>query len=180
MVVRRGLVFAVLVLAAGSMATVWWLAAPDRTAAAGGTATSMPPPTVQIDPTSPVRILTAWDERRASAWAAGDLRGLRDLYVAGSGPAREDVRRLKAYLDRDLRVEDLRMQVLALSVVQRDERSMVLEVTERLAGGSAVGPVGRRSLPAGQTTTRTVRLVLHRGTWLVDEVSPTGPRPARR
>ena len=82
-------------------------------------------------------VLRAWDERRAQAWAAGDVAALSRLYVTGSAAGAADVRLLQRYLRRDVTVPGIRMQVLRASVVVDRPRRVVVRVTERLASREA-------------------------------------------
>jgi hypothetical protein len=128
-------------------------------------------------------VLRAWDRARADAWAAGSVGALQRLYVDGAGAS--DVRMLGAYLERGLRVRDLRVQVLALEVLQRRPGEWRLRVTDRLASGVAVGAGGRRPLPRDRATTRLIRLVRGGGQWRVAAVSTLSPalhpaQPPRR
>jgi hypothetical protein len=119
---------------------------------------------------APGAVLAAWDERRAAAWARGDAEALADLYAPGSRSGAADVRLLRSYARRGLRVEGLTTQVLGLRVVERSPRRLVLVVTDRVVGGSAVGsgaaPV---ALPADRASTRRVVLARQRGRWVVAE-----------
>src|SRR3954453_19232105 len=76
--------------------------------------------------------LHSWDGRRAAAWAAADPAALRRLYVQGSPAGRADVAMLRAWRDRGLHVEGLRMQLLGVRVQRRSSPRMVLEVIDRL------------------------------------------------
>jgi hypothetical protein len=118
-------------------------------------------------------VLRAWDRARADAWAAGSVGALRRLYVDGAGAS--DVRMLAAYLDRGLRVRDLRVQVLALEVLERRPGEWRLRVTDRLASGVAVGAGGRQPLPRDRATTRLIRLERGGGRWRVVAVSHLSP-----
>ena len=137
-----------------------------------------PVPTVAADPAADVPaadVLRAWDEQRAAAYAAGSVRRLRQLYVAGSAAARSDLHVLAAYRHRGLVVEGLRTQVLALRVLEQRPRQLRLQVTDRLAAAAAVGPGGRVVLPRDRPDTR--RLTLLRGadgSWRVVSVLPVG------
>jgi hypothetical protein len=131
---------------------------PEATAAAPG----RPAP-------GPAVVLAAWDERRAAAWARGDAGALADLYVPGSRSGAADVRLLRAYAARGLRVEGLTTQVLALRVVEQSSRRLVLVVTDRVVGGSAVGGAAPVALPADRASARRVVLVRQRGRWVVEE-----------
>ena len=118
----------------------------------------------------PAAILGEWDARRAAAWAEGDIGALRDLYSDGSRAGAGDIRLLRRYVDRGLRVTGLSTQVLSLSVLSRDDRSLRLVVTDRLVGGRASGGGETMRLPADRASTRRIDLVRVGEEWLVDEV----------
>lgn len=129
-------------------------------------------------------VLRAWDGRRAEAFAAGDLAALRRLYVPGSRAGTADRALLRGYLDRGLRVEGMRVQVLALDVLAQRSGSLRLRVTDRLVGAVAVGESGRVALPRDEASTRVV--VLRRvaatvrpdgapGLWRVASVRSSSP-----
>lgn len=120
-------------------------------------------------------VLHAWDARRAAAWARGDADALARLYLPGSRAGASDVALLRRYAGRGLLVRDLQMQVLSARVLVTRPRRLVLEVVDRLAGGSAVtigAGTAARHLPADAPTVH--RLVLRRpggGQWLMAAVS---------
>jgi hypothetical protein len=62
------------------------------------------------------------------------------------------------------------MQVLAARVVRRGDGSLVLRVTDRVAGATAVGRGQRVRLPADSASSRVLRLVRRHGRWLVASV----------
>ncbi|WP_344150122.1 hypothetical protein [Nocardioides koreensis] len=126
----------------------------------------------------PVAALRAWDRRRAEAWAHGDLRALRDLYVPGSAACRRDVAMLAAWSDRGLRVRGMRMQLLAAELRTSSERRLEVVVTDRLAHAVAVGRGTRVPLPRDAPSTRTVVLRRLAGEWRVALVRD-GDQPAR-
>ena len=103
-------------------------------------------------------VLRGWDEARSRAFAEGDVAALRRLYVDGSDAGTSDARLLRAYLRRGLRVEGMRMQLLALEVLDRDPRRLRVLVTDRLTGAVAVGHATRLRLPQDQASTRVVEL----------------------
>lgn len=116
-------------------------------------------------------VLRGWDAARAGAWADGSVRDLRRLYADGAGE--RDVGLLRRYLGRGLRVDALRVQVLALDVLGHRPGEWRLRVTDRVAGGVVVDPTGvRRPLPRDQATAREVRLVRRGEAWRVAEVVP--------
>ncbi|NYE38675.1 hypothetical protein F4692_003825 [Nocardioides cavernae] len=124
---------------------------------------------------SPAAVLAAWDARRARAWAEADVRGLARLYVEGSRAGRADVRLLRHYRERGLRVEGLTTQVLALEVVERGPRRLELVVTDRVVGGEAVGGATAVALPGDRASTREVVLVRGAGgAWQVVEAREAG------
>ncbi|KAB2811063.1 hypothetical protein F9L07_03790 [Pimelobacter simplex] len=127
-------------------------------------------------------VLHRWDRARARAWARGDPAALARLYAPRSRAGQRDVAMLRAWLRRGLRVEGLRMQVLDAALVVRDRRRLVVMVTDRVAGGLAVGRAdpspraGRRALPRDlpRDLASTRRLVFLRvaGRWLLSSVQP--------
>jgi hypothetical protein len=121
-------------------------------------------------PPDPAAVLHDWDDRRAAAWAAGDVGALRALYTPGSAAGRADVAMLRAWRARGLRVTGLRMQLLAVHVRLRAPDRLVLVVTDRLAGGVVVpGPLGLpRDLPSRHVV--TMRRVA--GEWRVSRARP--------
>lgn len=114
-------------------------------------------------------VVTGWDVRRSAAWAAGDVDALAALYAEGSRTGAADVRLLQDYLDRGLTVEGLTTQLLTVAVVQHRPRRLVLDVTDRVVAGSAVGGVRPVALPTDRASTRRVVLVRPGRTWLVAE-----------
>jgi hypothetical protein len=103
-------------------------------------------------------VLRAWDAARADAFADGDVAVLRSLYVDGSAAGTSDAALLRAYLRRGLRVEEMRMQLLAVEVLREERRLLRLRVTDRLAGAVAVGEGTRVPLPRDAASTRVVEL----------------------
>jgi hypothetical protein len=123
-----------------------------------------------LTPARPAAVLHDWDDRRAAAWSAGDVAGLRDLYVPGSAAGHADVAMLRAWRERGLRVEGMRMQLLDLDVRRASAARLDLVVTDRLTGAVAVGPGVRRPLPRDGLTSRRVVLVEREGAWRVADV----------
>lgn len=122
-------------------------------------------------PRAPAAVLAAWDARRARVWERGDVAGLAALYAEGSRAGRADVRLLRRYRDRGLRVEGLSTQVLALDVLRRSPRRLLLVVTDRVVGGVAVGGAVPVALPRDRASTRQVELTRAPGMpWQVVEV----------
>ncbi len=111
-----------------------------------------------------VRTLREWDARRARAYAAGDLTALRRLYTPGSRAGAADARMLRGYVDRGLRVEGMRMQLLAVRVRAAGPGVLRLQVTDRLANAVAVGERRRLVLPRDSASRHVVTLRRdHRG-----------------
>lgn len=145
------------------------------TGAAGGDPASSAPE---------IAVLTGWDRRRAAAYSAGDTDALRALYRPGSATGSADLALLESYADRGLRVRDMRMQLLAVDVVDSGPRRVVLDVTDRLVGAVAVreGDGGQRraedpesvALPADRPDRRRVVLLLLDGAWVVAEARRVG------
>lgn len=103
-------------------------------------------------------LLREWDRRRARAYARGDVAGLRRLYADGSRASTSDVALLQDYKRRGLRVERLRMQLLAVEVVDHDPGHWRLKVTDRVSSAVAVGARSRVVLPRDTASTRVVTL----------------------
>ena len=119
-------------------------------------------------------VLRRWDAARARAWAAGDVRRLGALYTPGSVAGRRDRAMLQAWLRRGLVVSDLRPQVLALREVRHGDGRWVLEVTDRVSSGQAVGRGAARPQPRDAATTTTVTQRRLHGRWRVESVSAAG------
>jgi hypothetical protein len=128
------------------------------------------PPAVASTLSGPRSVLADWDERRARAWASGDVDGLRSLYVDGSRTGRADARMLTSYVDRGLTVRGMRTQVLTLEVLDASHDRVEVRVTDRVSGAAAMDGETAIPLPADRPSTRRVLLRLVGGEWLVDEV----------
>ena len=130
-----------------------------------------------------VDVLRAWDRRRAQAYASGDLAALRRLYASGSRAGTTDVALLREYSRRGLRVVGMRMQLLAVEVLEHRGGHWRLRVTDRLAGATAVDGAERFRLPRDRATTRVVTLWRDPETlrWVVRSVTGAaisrGPTP---
>jgi len=126
-------------------------------------------------------VLRRWDRARGRAFAEGDVDALRSLYVPGSAAGTSDVRLLRAYLRRGLRVAGMRMQILALEVLHEEPTRLRLLVTDRLTGAVAVGAGTRVRLPDDQASSRVIELrrTASDGAWRAAGVS-SAPRPAAR
>ena len=152
------------------------LARPDRSPAAPRDGAAVPP---SGSPSAPRAVLAQWDERRSAAWAFGDVEALRSLYAVGSRTGEQDLELLRHYLARGLRVEGLATQVLALDVVDRSPERLVLDVTDRVVGGTAVGGPTPIALPADRASTRRVVLVRPGERWVVAEARDQARDQAR-
>ncbi|MEO6512081.1 MAG: hypothetical protein ABIO16_13870 [Nocardioides sp.] len=130
--------------------------------------TSMTTPSAGAE-SEAVRLLRAWDARRARAYARGDVEALRLLYVAGSRTGRADVAVLRGYVGRDLTVSGMHTQVLGADVVGRTARRLTVEVTDVLVSAVASSGERRWALPRDRPSTRRVLLVRVRGEWRVSE-----------
>ena len=119
-------------------------------------------------------VLRGWDRRRADAWAAGDPAVLARLYVAGSRTGRRDVRDLRRWRERGLRVTGLRQQVAALSLRRRTPGRLTVVVIDRTVDGVALGGPYRQGLPRSAWQAHRIRLRRVGGTWLVAETLPVG------
>lgn len=138
------------------------------------------PPAAAPFPASDV--LRAWDRSRSRAFAEGDVAGLRGLYAPGSAAGTADVRLLRDYLARGLRVEDMRVQLLAVEVLEHGRHRLRVRVTDRLHGAVAVGAGTRVPLPRDAASTRVVELVrpTAEARWRVSWVRQSGLTRAGR
>lgn len=144
---------------------------PSRTPAAGPRVV-VAPAAGRVDVARAVgslAVLRDWDRSRARAWADGDVPALRALYLPGSAAGEQDVRMLRAWLRRGLRVEEMAMQVLGVELRQRTDRRIVLVVTDRLAGAVGVRPRSgeRVALPRDGPSTRRLVFTRSGGRWLL-------------
>jgi hypothetical protein len=119
-------------------------------------------------------VLREWDDARAAAWATGDEAALRGLYAAGSDAGEQDVAMLRRWAGRGMRVEEMRTQLLAVDVVRRTDRRLVLLVTDRLADAVAVriSDGARWTLPRDRA--RTQRLTFRQTSegWILASATP--------
>lgn len=123
-----------------------------------------------------VRLLRAWDHARAGAYETSDDRRLAALYAPGADVREDDLALLAAYDARGVRVRSMRMQLLALEVLDSAPDRLRLLVTDRVqvSASGPDGPVGLRSDGPG---TRVVVMVGEPGgTWRVSAVRPRSGR----
>jgi len=136
-------------------------------------APAMAPSTARPD--DPLVTLRRWDRRRAAAYSDGDTSALRRLYVPRSAVRRRDVRLLRRYAARGLRVTGMQTQLLAARLRSQRPDRLVLAVTDRVTGAVAVGRGTHVRLPAGAPRDRVVVLVRTAGGWRVAAVrTPAG------
>jgi hypothetical protein len=83
---------------------------------------------------------------------------------------------LRRYAARGLRVQGLVVQRLAVRVLRREPDVLMLRVTDRMVGATAVGRGLRVRLPRDGVSTRTVTLRRVGSDWRVSEVLPVGRR----
>lgn len=127
-------------------------------------------------------VLTAWDQARATAWAAGDPGALSALYVPGSVAGQRDVALLGTYAARGLRVVGMTRQVLRAQVLVDRPGLIRIDLTDRLAAAAAERPEEPVAVPLPSTMPRrrVVELRRVRGRWLMARVvSATSPRRGR-
>ena len=110
------------------------------------------------------------DVARAEALANGNLTDLRSVY-ADSAVAAPDVRLLKLYAARGLRVVGAGMVRGECRVVARSASHVELDVTERLAQAWAVAPTGESTrLPRDEVSRHRVVLTGDAGRWRIASV----------
>lgn len=120
-------------------------------------------------PSRALAVLQDWDRRRADAWADADPAALARIYVPGSSAGAADVALLRRYRDRGYAVHGIRMQVLTARVLVQRPRLVRVEVTDRLAGATAVGAT-EQVLPTDAASTRVLVLRRVGGQWLMARV----------
>ena len=113
-------------------------------------------------------MLREWDQRRAAAWASGDLAALRSLYVPRSTAGERDAARLSRWLDQGLRVRRLETQVLKVRVLAERRDAVRLAVTDRIARAETSS--GLR-LPGDAASTWRITMRRVGGEWKVAAVS---------
>ncbi len=121
-----------------------------------------------------LEVLEAWDRSRAAAYASGDVAALRRLYVRGAQAGEEDVRMLRAYVDRGLVVRDLELQRSEVEVLGSTERRLRLEVVEGLGGATVVAAGTEVALPRDRRERRVVTFVRGERRWQVASVVGVG------
>ncbi|WP_110240117.1 hypothetical protein [Nocardioides gilvus] len=123
-----------------------------------------------------VEVVRAWDAQRSRAWASGSLSELEGLYVDGSRAGRRDAAMLRAYVDRGLVVEGLDVQLISVEEVRRGQKSMVLDVTDRVHAGRVVGEGVEQVLPRDGADTRRLVFRLVEDRWVLDRVADRSDR----
>ena len=110
------------------------------------------------------------DVARAEALANGNLTDLRSVY-ADSAAAAPDVRLLKRYAARGLRVVGAGMVRGECRVVTRSASRVELDVADRLAQAWAVAPSGESTrLPRDEVSRHRVVLTGDAGRWRIASV----------
>jgi hypothetical protein len=163
------LLFLVLLVLACTALGIAVVALSERDEAGGGEHVEV----ISAAPTGgPVSVLHVWDERRAAAWAAGDVAALRSLYTRRSVAGDHDAARLSRWLDRGLRVRRMQTQVLRAQVLEERPARLVLEVTDRIARAVATGRGRAMPLPADAPSRWRITLRRVQGEWRVAAVRP--------
>jgi hypothetical protein len=132
----------------------------------GPTAAGPPREPTPRDPTAR-EVLAGWDAQRAAAWAAGDVRRLRSLYVPGSVAGERDAAMLRRWTGRGLVVTGMRVQVLSLQVVTRTRDRLVVDVVDRVVGAETTGV----RLPRDQPTAHRLVFRFVAGQWVLAAVA---------
>lgn len=153
------------------------LAAALEAAPSSGRSAPRRPPEERARERRALRIIAAWSRRRARAWASTSAGRVRALYATPSAAGAE-LALWRSYRRRDLRVEGLRSQVLAIRVLSASARRLAVVIDERSASGVVVGSdaVRRVALPQDKVDRRRVVLVLGPdAVWRVERISERGP-----
>ena len=122
-----------------------------------------------------IAVLRDWDDRRAAAYASGDVGALRQLYAVGSEAGARDVRLLRSYVARGLAVDGVRQQLLGVRVLDVAPHRITARVRDRLADASIRVGDERLRLPQDRPSTNDVVLVRQDDEWRVWSVD----RPRR-
>jgi hypothetical protein len=116
-------------------------------------------------------VLGRLDAIRARAWRAGDPSALDRVYVAGSGALRADKRMIDAFGSRGWRPDEVRLELLAVSVVDRRPGEVTLAAVDRLRPVRVHTDVGGvANLPADEPTAHRIVLRRVEGRWLIADV----------
>lgn len=121
-----------------------------------------------------VRVLGAWDGRRAAAYSAEEPAALRSLYLRSSSAGTADVRLLRAYAAHGLRVHGLRMQVFSLRLLVSRDGVLRLAVVDRVGAGWVVGRRQCWAMPVDRPAERVLELRRVGGAWRLASVSVRG------
>ena len=117
-------------------------------------------------------VLDALDEHRARALEHDDPAALARVYPDGSGLRSADERPLAAYRARGLRLHGARVEQLECRTTDERPGVYVVDVVDRVAGASARGPDGTRTLPRDRPTRHVVELHHQDDGWRVVTVRP--------
>jgi hypothetical protein len=146
-----------------------------------------PPPSHDVVPVEPwpesralraVRVLEAWQERRARAYSSGDVAALRRLYVPGSEAGRRDCAVLAAYAARGVTLR-LQTHTTRLSVLASRSRHVVLRQRAVVRTVARLLHGRERALPSPGAQWRRVVLRLEEGRWLLSAATPGRPGSPR-
>jgi hypothetical protein len=117
-------------------------------------------------------ILARLDQRRERAYAASDATRLREVYVRRSPVLRHDLSMLRAYRDRGVRLDGVRLRVLDVRLVDRAGPYVRLRIVDRLDRATAYTSQGTVRLPRDRATARVVVLRAGAGGWRIAAVRP--------
>jgi hypothetical protein len=105
-----------------------------------------------------VAVLGQLDRRRELAYALGEPRRLRSVYVADSAVLRHDVAMLRAYRERGVSLSGVRLRVLDADLMGRNGPYVRLRVVDRLQRPTAHTRHGSIRLPRDAPTDRVIVL----------------------
>ncbi len=118
-------------------------------------------------------VLTGFDLIRSEAFQQGRADLLQRVYAPGSPLLGEDRRMIDSYADRDIHIDDLRMEIVSADLVERGSRRVRLDVVDRLLLTRVLLPDGSvRDLPQDQPTRHTIELRLTADGWRISSVRP--------
>jgi len=115
-------------------------------------------------------VLTRLDRRRALAYVSADPRSLRSVYAPASTVLRRDRAMLRAYSERGISLSGVRLDLLAVHLIDRGSRWVRLRVVDRLRRPTAHAPRATMLLPQDQPTRWLIGLRRNADGWRIANV----------
>jgi len=115
-------------------------------------------------------VLTRLDRRRALAYASADPRSLRSVYAPASTVLRRDRAMLRAYSERAISLSGVRLDLLAVHLIDRGSHRVRLRVVDQLRRPIAHAPEATMRLPQDQPTRWLIGLRRNADGWRIATV----------